>query len=478
MRNESDSLGSLELPEDVLYGIHSLRAKENFPDSTPFQPEWYQAVGVVKLACYKAYIKFRKSAVEYSDSLPISFLKDGIIDALEMAAAEVSDGKHFEHFIIPAVQGGAGTSINMNVNEIITNRALSILNEKPGNYKIIDPIESANIYQSTNDVIPTALKIAVMNLLYKLEESINNSRKQTEVLELQYNNTLRLGYTQMQEAVPSTYGRLFSAYSEALSRDWWRVSKCFERIKTVNIGGGAIGTGLGIPRFFIMQVIQELQNLTNLPVARGENIQDTTSNLDSWVEVHAILKAHAVNLEKIVSDIRLLASDLVNQKDIFIPARQTGSSIMPGKINPVIPEFIISIAHKVYANDMLISSLCAQGCLDLNAYLPVIGHSIIESLKLLISANTSLKNNLLAGLQIDSQKSELKVYKSSSIVTALSPYIGYHKAAELAQYMKEHNCDVFAANNNLQFIENVKLKEILQPGNLLKLGFSIKEIND
>lgn len=151
---------------------------------------------------------------------------------------------------------------------------------------------------------------------------------------------------------------------------------------------------------------------------------------------------------------------------------------MPGKINPVIPEFIVSIAHKVYANDMLISSLCAQGCLDLNAYLPVIGHSIIESIKLLISANISLKNNLLAGLQIDSQKSELKVYKSPSIVTALSPYIGYHKAAELAHYMKVHYCDVFAANNNLLFIENFKLKEILQPGNLLKLGFSIKEISD
>ena len=183
----------------------------------------------------------------------------------------------------------------------------------------------------------------------------------------------------MQEAVPSSFGILFSTYNEALSRDWWRVSKCSERIKQVNLGGGAIGTGLSLPRFFIMEVVPELRKLTGLPLAHSENLSDATSNLDRWVEIHATLKAHAVNLEKMSSDFRLLSSDLAGDKIISIPDRQVGSSIMPGKINPVIPEFVISAAHKIYSNDVLISSLCGQGTLELNAYLPVIGCAVIES---------------------------------------------------------------------------------------------------
>lgn len=476
MRIESDAIGNKELPEDALYGIHSLRAVENFPDTTPFPIEWYKATGIVKLACYHAYNKFKNAALDYSKNLPFAYLDDHILDRLEKAALEVSEGQHFDHFIIPAVQGGAGTSINMNINEIIANRALILNGNKTGEYSIIDPIETANIYQSTNDVIPTSLKICLMDLLKILEEAINNLRQQVENIEKQNLNILRIGYTQMQEAVPSTYGRLFSNYSEALSRDWWRISKCFERIKVVNIGGGAIGTGLAIPRFFIMQVIQELQQLTQLPVTRAENIQDATSNLDSIVEVHAILKAHAVNIEKMVSDIRLLASDIAFTHEIKIPAKQTGSSIMPGKINPVIPEFAISVAHKVYANDQIISSLCGQGCLDLNAYLPIIGYSIIDSIKLLVAANTTLKKNLLEGLEINALKAEQKVYHSPSITTALSPYIGYHRATLLAKEMKNSGTDIFEANKTLQLIDANHLKELLEPQYLLRLGFSIKDL--
>jgi aspartate ammonia-lyase len=476
MRTETDFLGTISIPREALYGIHSVRAKENFPDQTPFPKEWYQATGKVKYACYLAYRKFRESALEFSQNLPFTFIDSKILEALECAAQEIANGKHFEYFIVPAIQGGAGTSINMNVNEIIANRALQLLQKNPGDYQTIDPIETANIYQSTNDVIPTSLKIAIMELLGILEESINRLREQIETIEKQNNHTLRVGYTQMQEAVPSTYGRLFSTYSEALSRDWWRVSKCFERIKTVNLGGGAIGTGLSIPRFFIMQTVQELQQLTKLPVTRSENLQDATSNLDSFVEIHATLKAHAVNIEKMTSDLRLLASDIAHTREISIPAKQTGSSIMPGKINPVIPEFAISIAHKVYANDQLVSSLCGQGCLELNAYLPVIGCSIIESIKLLIAANNSIKQNLIEGLLINTDTAKQKVYRSPSVSTALSPYIGYHKAACLAKEMKSTGTDIFTANEKLQLIDPIKLKTLLQPENLLKLGFSIKDL--
>jgi aspartate ammonia-lyase len=402
-------------------------------------------------------------------------MDDAVIDALEKSAIEVSQGMHAEYFIVPAVQGGAGTSINLNVNEIIANRTLLLLGHKPGDYHIVDPIEQANIYQSTNDVIPTSLKVAVMQLLNLLEESINNLRGKVEEIEKQHRNTLRVSYTQMQEAVPTTYGRLFSTYSDALSRDWWRVSKCFERIKVVNLGGGAIGTGLAIPRFFIMEVLQELQKLTGLPVTRGENLQDSTANLDTLVEIHAILKAHAVNLEKMVGDIRLMASDISGSNELAIPKKQVGSSIMPGKVNPVIPEFVISVAHKVYANDVLISSLCAQGCLDLNAYLPLIGHALIESLKLLLAADETAKTNLIEGIKINSKVAESRLFHSPAITTALSPYIGYHKAAELAKEMKTSGSDIFEANQKLKFLEEARLRRILEPQNLLKMGYSIKE---
>ncbi|MFO7828110.1 MAG: lyase family protein, partial [Bacteroidales bacterium] len=311
-RTEKDFLGEKKIPKDALYGIHSLRAKENFPDNSPFSLEWYKAVGLTKLACYLTYDKFKNASTQkYSDiDLPINLFEKKIIDALIESAEEVSEGKYYDHFIVPAIQGGAGTSINMNVNEIIANVSLKKLGKNAGNYQTIDPIEHANIYQSTNDVIPTSLKVAAIKLLVDLEEKINELRTDIEALENKNRNKLRIGYTQMQEAVPSSFGMLFSSYNEALSRDWWRVSKCFERIKIVNLGGSAIGTGIAVPRFFIMEAVATLQKLTNLPITRSENMPDATSNLDSLVEVHAILKAHAVNLEKMASDIRLLSSDL------------------------------------------------------------------------------------------------------------------------------------------------------------------------
>lgn len=394
-----------------------------------------------------------------------------------MAAKDVADGLHFEYFIVPSIQGGAGTSINMNINEIIANAALQKTGNKLGNYSVIDPIEDANIYQSTNDVIPTALVIAVMKLLQSLEENINMLRQKVEEYENNNRDKLRPGYTQMQEAVPSTYGMLFSAYNEALSRDWWRVSKCSERIKVVNLGGGAIGTGLSVPRFFIMEVVPELRNLTNLPLTHSENLTDATSNNDKWVEIHATLKAHAVNLEKIAGDLRLLSSDIAKDKLISIPERQVGSSIMPGKINPVIPEFVISAAHKVYSNDTLISSLCGQGCFELNAYLPVIGFAVIESINLLISADYTLLYNLFTGLVVNEVSGYNALIYSPSVTTSLSPHTGYHKAAELAKLMKEKKINIFEANSILKVIDEEKLKIILRPGNLVKLGFSLDDID-
>ena len=478
VRTEKDIIGEIQVPANALYGIHSMRAKKNFPHNANFSDEWYKALGMTKLAVFNTYKKFKLAVNEKypGKDTQINFIPDNVLNEIAVSATEISEGKHIEHFIVPVVQGGAGTSINMNVNEIIANVSLLKMGEKPGNYSIIDPVEHANVFQSTNDIIPTSLKVAILGLLTKLEISINNLRSKTELLEKEHRNTLRIAYTQMQEAVPSSYGRLFSTYNDALSRDWWRVSKCFERIKTVNLGGTAIGTGITAPRFYIMEVVQELQRLTKLPVTRAENLADNTANHDSFVEIHATLKAHAVNLEKMMNDIRLLSSDLISNNEMQIPVKQIGSSIMPTKVNPVIPEYIISIAHIIYSNDQLISGLAAQGTLDLNAYLPVIGNALIESINLLIAANKTLSENLFEELIINKETASKKLFHSAVITTALIPYIGYNKAGQLASEMRKNNIDVFQSNNKLKLISEEKLKRILNADNILKTGFTVNDL--
>lgn len=479
-RTEKDFIGEVEIPENALYGIHSVRAQNNFPNNAVFNFEWYKALGVTKRAVFQVYRKF-KAAVNQkypNHKWPFVFIEDEVINALISASIEIEEGRHFDHFIVPAVQGGAGTSINMNINEILANLALLKTGRQTGDYKSVDPFEQANIFQSTNDVIPTSLRIAVIRLLNELEDGINKLRFSVENHEKKHRDSLRIAYTQMQEAVPSSFGRLFSSYNDALSRDWWRVSKCFERIKVVNMGGTAIGTSIAVPRFYIMEVVRELQELTKLPLTRGENLVDSTANLDSFVEIHATLKAHAVNLEKMVNDIRLLGADLFDNKALNIPRKQVGSSIMPSKVNPVIPEYVISVVHRVYSNDMLISNLSAQGCLELNAYIPLIGHALLESLQLLISANESLNKHLFAELTVNQQESFEKLMKSPAITTALIPFIGYHKAAELANEMRKSHLTILDANKKLKVISQEKLVQILEPSNLLKAGYSIDDLID
>lgn len=479
-RTEEDLVGAIDIPENALYGIHSLRAKENFPDNTPFHKEWYTALATVKKACYLTANEFFDKATERLGKEEFHFksISRKVLNTMISTTEEMESGKYFDQFITPAISGGAGTSINLNINEIIANRSLQFLGEEPGSYKVIDPIEHANIFQSTNDVVPTSLKLATIQLLTTLEEKINDLRLDIEKLEKKHANHLRKGYTQMQEAVPTSFGRLFSTYNDALSRDWWRISKCFERIKVVNLGGSAIGSGITVPKYYIMEVVRKLQEITGLPVTRGENMYDATNNLDSIVEIHGIIKAHAVNLEKMVSDLRLLSSDINSKKELHIPAKQTGSSIMPGKVNPVIPEFVISCAHKVYANDSLIASLSAQGCLELNAYIPTIGHCLLESIKLLNACNTSIYENLINGLIIDDGTAAGELLFSPSLTTAVVPFIGYNKASELAKLMKSKQLNIIDANKKLGFIDEAKLTELLKPQNLLKEGFSLKDISD
>lgn len=479
MRIEKDNIGEVEIPEQALYGINAIRANKNFNNDSTFNKYWYEALGEVKKACYKTVMGFYKSIKanepDFLKKGKLRILEENKLKSLINTANEVSEGKHYEHFIVPAIQGGAGTSINMNINEIISNASIISLGGRPGDYRLIDPFEDANIYQSTNDVIPTSLVIATIKQLNNLEIEINQLREKIETLEKTYRNVKRIAYTQMQEAVPSTYGKLFSSYNDALSRDWWRVSKCFERIKVVNLGGGATGTGMGIPRYFSYEVTNNLKKITGLPVTRSENLNDSTSNMDKFIEVHSMLNAHAVNLEKIASDIRLLASN-IGGSQISIPQVQTGSSIMPGKINPVISEYVISIAHKVYSNNNLIANLSGQGMIDLNAYLPIIGDSLLNSLELLLNANKCMAENLFNGIEIDVERAEKNFFNSPTITTVLVPFIGYKKSSEISKIMKNDKISVFEANQKLNHIENSKILNIFESNALFISPFSIKDL--
>ncbi len=477
-RIERDGIGEVEVPAEALYGIHALRAHQNFPGAQAFPIAWYQAMGMVKLAYYQSITAFKSAlAKEYSHKeWAFRIPSTAVISALTEAAQEMIQGAHFIAFIVPAVQGGAGTSINMNVNEILANRALTIMGHPVGNYEYCDPIIDANAFQSTNDTVPTALRLAAMQALDRLEAKVNQLRKAFENKENTYRQLVRIGYTQYQEAVPSSYGKLFGGYCEALSRDWWRISKGKERIKVVNLGGSAIGTGLTVPRFVIMDVVERLRGISNYPLAKAENLPDATANQDDLVELHGLLKTLAINLNKIAGDLRLLASDVSAVKGFQLPARQAGSSIMPGKVNPVIPEFVISSAQQVLANDVLINNLAAQGSLELNPYVPQIGVSLLGSIELLVNATQSLAENCVDGLTISAEKTYDQLIHSSVLTTALVPYIGYHKAADLARKMKEDQYSIFEANAILKYIDPSRLAELMQPEQLLQLGFSVKDL--
>lgn len=239
-----------------------------------------------------------------------------------------------------------------------------------------------------------------------------------------------------------------------------------------------MGTSITVPRYFVTEVVPKLQQLTGLPVTRGENLSDSTSNLDPLVEVHGIIKAHAVTMEKIAGDLRMLASDLHDKRSLSIPARQTGSSIMPGKVNPVIPEFVISCSHRVYSNDQLVSLLSAQGCLELNAYIPLIGHALLESIKTLIAADRSMAENMITGMEIHADETEKQVLSSPAVATALLPFIGYKKAAALSKMMKVEGLSIFEANEKLGYLTREKLTDILKPENLVQGGYRMKDIEE
>jgi len=419
-RKEKDLIGELEVPREAYYGIHTLRARSNFAVSGfGVHPDLIWALALVK-----------KAAATANTELGLLDRQRGA--AIIQAAEELAAGMHRDQIVVDALQGGAGTSTNMNVNEVIANRAIELLGGEKGNYAIVHPLDHVNLGQSTNDVYPTALRVAAIKLVRALAQAMARLQGALQAKEKEFAGILKIGRTELQDAVPVTLGQEFGAWAEAVARDWWRLYKAEERLRQVNLGGTAVGTGLNASRRYIYRVIEILRELTGFGLARAENSFEATQNADIFAEVSGFVKTAAVNLAKIAGDLRLLSSGpRAGLAEISLPEVQAGSSIMPGKVNPVIPEMVTQVAYQVMANDVAVNMAAASGCLELNAFLPLIAHNLLHSLTLLTNAAHLLAERCVRGIVADPGRCRELLAASQGVITAFVPYIGYEKATEL-----------------------------------------------
>jgi aspartate ammonia-lyase len=421
-RLEHDLLGSLNVPTDAYYGIHTLRAVQNFRISgIGIHSELIRSLASVKKAC--AIANYRTG---YLDEL--------IEGAIIAACDEIAAGSLTDQFITDTFQGGAGTSMNMNANEVIANRAIEILGGQKGDYHLVHPLDHVNLSQSTNDVVPTAVKLAAIRLLQNTSKAMADLQAALQAKEREFAHVLKIGRTEMQDAVPMTLGQEFSAWAQAIQRDWWRLYKVEERLRQVNLGGTAIGTGLNADRKYVYMVVDILREITGVGLARAENVIDSTQNLDIFVEVSGMLKSAATSFAKIAADLRLLSSGpRAGIGEIKLPELQAGSSIMPGKINPVATEALSQIAFQVMANDQAITLAAMSGQLELNAFIPMLSHNLFQSFEMLTSGARLLADECVKGIEANEEHCEELLEKSFGLVTALSPYIGYEEASGLAR---------------------------------------------
>lgn len=459
MRWEKDLLGRRQVPEEVYYGIHTLRAVENFPLSgQKVNSRLIAAVALIK-----------KTAAEVNRDL--GYLPAPVANAIIQAADEITAGKLSEQFVTDALQGGAGTSTNMNVNEVIANRAIEILGSQRGNYDLVHPLNHVNLHQSTNDVYPTALRMAAIWLLEPLNSGCAALQQALQNKEEEFSGIIKVGRTEMQDAVPITLGQEFSAYAGCIGRDRWRLYKVEERLRQVNLGGTAVGTGVNAPKKYIYMVNDRLRNYAKVGLARAENMIDATQNADVFVEVSGLLKALATNLAKIANDLRLLSSGpRAGFGEIRLPERQAGSSIMPGKVNPIIPEAVNQAAFQIMASDLAITLAAQAGQLELNAFLPLIAHHLLGSLELLVNCIDIFTKYCIQDIVAQSEQCRLSLDNSLSAVTALTPHIGYDAATKIARDAALTGKTVRETVKEKNIVTPEQLEEILDPQNMTRPG--------
>ena len=420
-RKERDSIGEIEVPYDALYGANSLRARNNFNiTSQSMDSEMINAIVEVKKAC----------AIENEK---IGLLTNAQKEAIISACNLLLGGSYRDNFIVDPIQGGAGTSFNMNANEVIANMANQSLGGNLGVYDKVHPNDHVNKGQSTNDVIPTSGKIALIRYFKELYDENIKLINAIEDKADEFKEVYKMGRTQLQDAIPISLGQEFAAYAKVFKRDNERFKKAIQSLSFVNLGGTAIGTGLNADKTYVKEIVPVLAEVTGLNLKQNEDLIDGTQNLDGFTYSSSILKTYASNLSKIANDLRLMSSGpQVGIADIKLPARQAGSSIMPGKVNPVIPEVVNQVAFGVIGNDLTVTMAVEAGQLELNAFEPIIFYKLVESLKTLKAAIFTLRVNCIENITANEKYLSDQVEKSIGLVTALAPHIGYEKASIIA----------------------------------------------
>ncbi|MEC2213949.1 MULTISPECIES: aspartate ammonia-lyase [Bacillus amyloliquefaciens group] len=464
-RQEKDFLGEKQIEADVYYGIQTLRAKENFPiTGYRIHEEMINALAVVKKAAALA-------------NMDVKRLYEGIGNAIVQAADEILEGKWHDQFIVDPIQGGAGTSMNMNANEVIGNRALEIMGHKKGEYIHLSPNTHVNMSQSTNDVFPTAIHISTLKLLDKLLDTMAHMLSVFKDKAKQFDSVIKMGRTHLQDAVPIRLGQEFEAYSRVLERDIKRIKQSRQHLYEVNMGATAVGTGLNADPRYIEQVVKHLADISGLPLVGAGHLVDATQNTDAYTEVSAALKVCMMNMSKIANDLRLMASGpRAGLAEISLPARQPGSSIMPGKVNPVMAELINQIAFQVIGNDNTICLASEAGQLELNVMEPVLVFNLLQSISIMNNGFRSFTDHCLAGIEANEKRLKQYVEKSVGVITAVNPHLGYEAAARIAReaIMTGQSVRDLCLQNDVLTEEELDI--ILNPYEMTKPGIAGKDL--
>ena len=463
-RIEKDSIGTKDVPKNVYYGVQSLRAAENFRiTGLNMHPEIINSL---------AYIK--KAAA-------ITNCEVGLLDpvkakAIVKACDEILSGKFHDDFIVDPIQGGAGTSLNMNANEVIANRAIEILGGRKGDYSVVNPNDDVNFGQSTNDVVPTAGKMTSLRLLKKLKAELLRLHTTLEKKADEFDHVIKMGRTQMQDAVPIRLGQEFKAYAAAIQRDVYRMDRAMDEMRKLNMGGTAVGTGINADKTYLRRIVPNLSEVSDMEFVQAFDLIDATQNLDSFVSVSGSVKACAVTLSKMANDLRLMSSGpRAGFGEINLPAKQNGSSIMPGKVNPVIPEVVNQVAFNIIGNDMTITMAAEAGQLELNAFEPIVFYCIFQSIDTLTYAVKTFIDNCVSGITANESRCKYLVENSVGVITAICPYVGYQKAAEIAKKAIKTGDSVRELILKEKLMDKEQLDAILDPVNMTEPGISGKE---
>lgn len=464
-RLESDSVGEKRIPKEAYYGVQSLRAQENFMITGK----------KVHMEMIKALAQVKKATA--ITNMQVELLNEKVGNAIIEACDEIIEGGLKDQFITDPIQGGAGTSMNMNLNEVIANRAAEILGGEKGDYSIVHPNDHVNMGQSTNDVIPTGGKIATIRLLNKALVSLEDLVKALSDKAKEFDHVIKMGRTQMQDAVPIRLGQEFRAYSNAIKRDLVRIKRAEEELYHVNIGATAIGTGINADEEYVKNITPNLSKVTGLELIQCEDLVDGTQNLDSFASVSSMLKVCALSISKIANDLRLMSSGpRTGFGEINLPAKQNGSSIMPGKINPVIAEVANQVAFAIVGNDVTITMAVEAGQLELNAFEPVLYYKLFESIEILKNGVDTFIENCIKDITANEERCKELVENSVGIITAICPHVGYKKAANVAKTAIKTGESVRELILKENLLSPKELDTIFNPYGMTEPGISGKEL--